>query len=420
MTSWASSETIARARALLALVRGELARLQDAAPADLRGDVVNPITGAVYAQNTACACAVFASAFVETGDPSWHTRARLAADRLAALNVFAGVDEPKWNRFGWHHNRGSLFTTGTLLDATWQAGPLLDHEPSKEEDRLLVEFVTSCRLSDGTFAHDTVRPGHQPASVQNTTAIALFLLQSVLVRTGGRDRVLDGACATALQSLAIGQREDGLWPYVYPRPVQRPALKSRRLRSVVQRVPFVRRHLVGSGDHSILFGDAVHHCLVLHYLAKTLALRSHRREAPMRAATLGWRWAAGLLKPTEGGGLRFDFDWEPPPTGFRYANFRDTSTYFLLLATLPVVVGLGIVSATEAGRVADGIVRHVESRLVGGHDFPTVISPYEGPRDVLRWMLPRVGEASAWKGALLAEFLQGAAGVGVATTETRA
>jgi hypothetical protein len=419
MTPWPSTETIARTRALLALVRDELARLQDAAPVDLRGDVVNPITGSVYAQNTACACAVFASAFAETGEASWQTRARLASDRLAAINVTAGVDEPKWNRFGWHHNRGSLFTTGTLLDAAWQAGPLLHQRPVAEEDRRLVEYVMSCRLPDGTFAHDSVRPGHHPASVQNTTAIALFLLQSVFARASGPDQSLESACRVALKSLVVGQRADGFWPYVYPEPAQRFALKRPSVGAVLERIPVIRRYAVGTGDRAITFGDAVHHCLVLHYLAKTMALRPQREEAPIRAVAAGWQWAVGLLRPSDGGGLRFDFDWEPAPTGFRYANFRDTSTYFLLLATLPVVVGLRIVSPREAGRVADGLVRHVERYLVGGSEFPTVIAPYEGPRDVLRWMLPRVGEASAWKGALLAEFLQGADGGGVATNGGR-
>ena len=106
---------------------------------------------------------------------------------------------------------------------------------------------------------------------------------------------------------------------------------------------------------------------------------------------------------TDDGALRFDFNWELVPSGFRYCNFRDTSTYFLILAMLPLLAELGV--EENGHKISAGLLLHIERSLLQGKAAITSIKPYESSNDVLRWILPRVGEASAWKGALLAEFV---------------
>jgi hypothetical protein len=139
-------------------------------------------------------------------------------------------------------------------------------------------------------------------------------------------------------------------------------------------------------------------------LAKSISLR---RSILTWDKTLikGWAWIHEHLVETEYGGLRFDFEWEPVPYSFRWGNFRDTSTYFLILATLPILTCLGITTEEECQRLSKGILVHVEERLLDGQRFSTSVLPYEGPDRIIRFVLPRVGEASAWKGALLAEYV---------------
>lgn len=387
------------------LVRDEVTNLQIVDGGTDHGRVVNPICEMPYAQNSACAGLVFATEFLQGGGEGWLTRARLALHRVIEESL-AGVDEPKWNRLGWHHNRGSLFVTGTLLDAAWQAEDILPGPRATHDLQPLVQYLQSCKLGGGSYAHDSIRPGHLPASVQNTTAIALFLMDSIVVRTGGdaqlvRDRDM------AIRSLINGQRSDGFWPYVEPNPIQRLAAKSPLVSRIAGRTPVARRYFIGTGDRSIFFGDAVHHCLVVFYAAKSLAMRPDAPSAGLEAVRRGWEWTKHFLIPTPDGGLRFDFEWEPRPSGFRHGNFCDTSTYFLILGMLPSLVRLGFMAPAEAERTARGILKHVEHALLGNGAYPTAIAPYEGPNEVLRLVLPRVGEASAWKAALLAEFILG-------------
>ena len=173
---------------------------------------------------------------------------------------------------------------------------------------------------------------------------------------------------------------------------------------------FVRRFRILRGyfysykrDASIFFGDAVHHCLTLYYLVKSIALREPTNSC-MQAITRGWAWIHKHLIKTKEGGLRFDFNWEPTPTGFRYCNFRDTSTYFLILAMLPFLANVGIIEK-DYHNIALDLLTHIESNLLESEGIYPSIKPYEGPREIIGFILPRVGEASAWKGALLAEFI---------------
>ena len=386
-------------------IRDELAQLQDLAKNEFTGQVVNPISGSVYSQNTGCAALVFVTEYIRNGDSLYLLRARRALESLQQIDVHSGLAEPKWNRIGWHNNRGSLFTTGTLLDVIWKTQNLLGNEASKEDLLPLLHYLETCKISPGLYSHDSVNAGQNQSCVQNTTAIALYLTEEIAIRNVELQNALIKDCNVTLHSLLKGQRDDGFWSYVFPDALQRTIHRFPRVRSFVSHLPIVRRYFLVSGDSSIFFGDAVHHCLVLYYFTKSLCVRQQPSSLSTQAVIRGWNWIENFLLETDYGGLRFDFSWEPTPTVFRYANFRDTSTYFLILAMLPLLVDLGIASREDYHRISNGILIHVERKLLQDTDSATSIKPYEGPDAVLKWILPRVGEASAWKGALLAEFI---------------
>jgi len=386
-----------------AYIRDELASLQDQAPKEMSGHIVNPVAGLPYAQNTGCAALVFATEHCRTNDSTWMFRAQKAVTALKRQSIHIGLDEPKWYRPGWENHRGSLFATGTLLDSYWRTLDLLGQQDDEQGMLQLLNYLSSCLIKPGLFAHDSIQPGHVPAAVQNTSAIALYLMEMVALQLGNNvDPILKQRDIT-LHFLLKGQRKDGFWPYIYPGTKQQLVYQSRGLRGLVLYTPYIRRYFFKHGDESIYFGDAVHHCLVLHYLAKSIDLRRSTLAWEQTLST-AWKWTREHLIETEYSGLRFDFDWEPIPHFFRWGNFRDTSTYFLILATLPILTRLSIIAESECKKVANGILIHIEKRLLDGQRFATSISPYEGADHIIRFILPRVGEASAWKGALLSEF----------------
>lgn len=386
-------------------IRDELAAQQDLAQDEWCGNVVNPISGAVYSQNTACAALVFAAEYVQTEDHGWLSRAGRAIESLKGENVLMGVDEPKWDRLGWQSNRGSLFATGTLLDALWKAMNILRMDPDEEGLPRLLEYLKTCRIKPGQYAHDSIVNRHKPVPVQNVTAIALYILESIASWSREPAGDILEECRHVMDSLIRGQREDGFWPYTCPDPVQRLTFHFPAVRSIVKNIPVLRRYIIGVGDGSILFGDAVHHCLVLFYFAKCIGMYHQHSSISEQTLKKGWNWIRDHLVEYRDGIVRFDFDWEPIPTGFRYANFRDTSTYFLILAMTPILTRLNVVNEEDGRHICDGILLHIEDRLLQSARSPTCIKPYEGPDEVLKWILPRVGEASAWKGALLAEYM---------------
>jgi hypothetical protein len=234
-------------------------------------------------------------------------------------------------------------------------------------------------------------------------AIAFYLLEEAAQRLGSVDNALLLERDMAERFLLHGQRQDGFWPYVYPGAMQQFVHRHQGLGEGIRRIPVLRRPFFKSGDESILFGDAVHHCLVLYYLAKASSLREPSSSV-RKAINAGWEWICSHVVDANGSGFRFDFDWEPVPSFPRYCNFRDTSTYFLILASLPHLADLAI-EGPEYNAFSSGICAHIESALLEQKGSHPAIRAYEGTSEELRFILPRVGEATAWKGALLADIV---------------
>lgn len=294
----------------------ELVFHQDLAPDEFRGQVVNPISGSIYTRDTAFAAQVFATEYHRTKDKKWLSRAKAALDSLLEMDIYGGLDEPIWNRCGWHYNKGSLATTGMLLDAVWEAMSLLDCKHEEEQWRRLFRYLEGCLVGPGLFAHDSVKPGKNPPAVQNTTAIALYLLEYAASKVKDANELILEERNLALRSLYKGQRIDGFWPYIYPGAMQQLVFRFPTMRPFVRRLPIVRRYFYKAGDASVFFGDSVHHCLVLYYFAKSILL--HEPNYPyVSVVNRGWEWIYSHLVETLDGCLRFDFDWEPKPTSPR-------------------------------------------------------------------------------------------------------
>jgi len=370
----------------------ELAQFQDQASAVARGQVVNAISGSPCGQDTGCAAKVFAVEYARTAKPQWRDRAEAALTAMDQADPYGGLPEPVWDVLGWHDNPGSVYVTGTTLDAIWSARRILGCELGLEQGRRLMDYLWTCRVGPGLFAHDTIRPGVKMPPIQNIAAFALYMMTVIEQAPSAADRPILSDRDPAIRHLLAGQRRDGLWPYHTQGLAGRLGL----------RCPLLARF--GRFNETWREADFMHHCLVLYYLGKTAAMRQHRRLVD--GVRLGWSFVRENLEPVGQDELRCRWSWEKRPWGPRYCNYSDTNTYFLILACLPVMRELGIVDQLEADRVGQGVVNHISRALLNEEGRHPSIRPAEGPVETIRCILPMVEQSVAWKGSLLADWLE--------------
>ena len=382
----------------------EMSVLQDeAAQMGCPGHVMNPVIRTVYYRETAFAAKVFAAEHRRTGENSWLQRAERALAALQQQDIYGGLSEPVWKPRGVRFKKGSIPATALLLDAFWDATEMLAKNPERENWPKLLAFLEACYLGHGLFAHDQVKPGasRRPSAVQNTAAMALLIMERAH-SSGVRHAFVEAERNAVRDALEKGQRSDGFWPYVFPGALQSFVFRSQLLRRGLRTRVF---RTLYPGDSSVLFGDAVHSCYVLYCLAKT-ALRG-RKEHHSDTILSGWKWVENHIVDGAEGGLRVDFEWEPVPTIPRYANFRDTTTYFLIMAIARMLENLALLPREESRRIVTGLSRHIEARLlVKEEDARICVNPYEGPQELIDNIYPRAAESVGWKGALLADIMR--------------
>jgi len=392
----------------------ELAHLQEQAPQEMRGHVVNPISNMVYYRDTAFAARVFATEYRLTGQHEWGQRARAAIDALFLLDLFSGFEEPIWNRYGWHWKKGSLPATAMLLDSLWTAmGQLgMEHEV-KDNSAKLLDYLQLCMIEPGLFAHDAIQGGARPVPVLNTTAMALLLMEYMVARgmSSAADRSrIEKYISKTRAILYRGQRPDGFWPYVYPNLVQRAGFNLWPIRLLTMRFQKVRHAILKSGDRSILFVDAVHNGYDLYFLIKSLLVRGMVDQADRTVIVRGWHAIRGRLVQPMDETVRYDFSDEPRLSSPRYCSFFSTSVYFLILAIIAMLEKLGI-DGPDLEDLGTGIVGYIENCLLERPGVYPCIRSNEGPEEFTRNILPHVGESVAFKGACLSDWMLRAAQV---------
>ena len=370
----------------------ELARLQDAAPAESPGAVINPVCGAPYVLDACCAAAVFAAEHRRTEDERWRERAVAAVRTIQSHEIFRGIDEPVWDALGWHNAPGSLPATGIAIDAYCYALKRLEL-PIEEDQVALLGFLSRCRTEMGGFVHNAPRPDEQKPEVQNATATALNLLD--LLR---REKILDGhslyaGLETTVSRLSRGQSASGFWPYHYPGARWKQAVNRPILNTVLR----PRRFFFYRGG-----GDITHHLMTLYFAAQYFSSTTARANAGM--LTTGWRWVEKRLVRGTDASVSIDWSEDPAPTSPQFSNTRDANAYFLILGVLPLLAALRIVDRDEFDAIAQGLMAHIDSRLISRVQTPCVV-PYEGPIETVKNILPMFEQSVAWKGRLMANIL---------------
>lgn len=372
----------------------ELAELQDQASPGEPGAVVNSICRMPYVVDTCSAARVFATEYRRTDDLRWRQRAESALAAARARGPLAGIAEPAWNVLGWHDVPECLSVTGMALDACWGAMDLLGSTAERFDAAPVLDFLLRCRGRHGGFAHNALAEGSTAPEVQNTTATALNILAHLAGDPNAAGHPLYRGLAAARARLREGQCSDGFWPYHHP---------GGRLRESLDRPPFNRILRPRRFFAYRRRGDVMHHLMTLHFAAGYFATSQCRTDIGMLESA--WNWIRKHLVRDTSGGLAFDWAPDVPPEWPVYSNSLDTNAYFLLIGTIPQLVTLDIATRNEAGSIADGVLAHVAAHLLPAHARPPCITPYEGPRELVRNILPMFEQSVAWKGCLLARYV---------------
>lgn len=376
-------------------ILSELTLHQDLAPKKLFGQVVNPICGIVYALDTACAAKAFAAEYCRTKNEEWLNRANAAIVGIPVSNLCEGLHEIIWDVLGWHNESGSLAATGMALDAIWDAIDLLDLSLMDEDYELLMTFLVGCNHGKGKFAHNTVKPGHYSNDVQNTNAVALYLLEYITKKSSSHlKHPLFKEKKYIIRHLCEGQKKDGYWPYIHP------GLHGKIIWTfpVFMKIPEIKRVFL-----NVDFGDIMHQAMTIYFFLKYIILSNNRKYIGIIAR--GWEWLEKHFINNHEKGLTINWDSEPVPAYPRYCNFRDTNTYFLILALLPNLVSCEIITNDKSVSIINSILRHINNNLLQIDGKIPCIIPHEGPPEILRNILPMFDQGVAWKGNFLADVV---------------
>ena len=372
----------------------ELADMQDSAPPQSRGFVVNPICGTPYLVDTCCAAAVFAAEYQRTDDRRWRARADDALRAARSGAVFRGISEPEWDSVnGWRDRPDSLPPTAIAVDAYLDAAARLELATDEDELWELLEFLRRCRTTKGGFAHNVCITGDE-LEVQNAAASVLYLLAQVPHGSRGEGHPLSAQVDSIAARLRRGQAASGFWRYYYPG-------RKVALREAVRRAALTVLRRSSTEPDAVWGGAVMHHLMTLYFAAKYSSFSSGDRRRVMVASA--WGWIRNRLVPSPDRGLAIDWSVELTPHSPEPSNGRDTNAYFLILGALPHLVSMGVVGKHESSEVGEALLAHVASNLTSEPGRTPCVTPHEGPPEIVANFLPMFEQSAAWKGALLAE-----------------
>lgn len=361
------------------------------------GSTRNPVVKTTYPREAAFSASILAANY-RTSSASHDLE--LANRNISFLNqkiTESGVifDEPIWTPRGENIRRGSLPATVYLFEALDAACIRLDKELFKNKHNIdLLKYLENCEIRQNIFAHDEIRDKNENLAhpVINTSLMAIWLRQQLTPANDNIEKIDN--------QLKKHQRNSGLWPYLYSRFLFERILDRFVLFPKKSKFILILRKLLK--DRSFFFSDFHHHAVCLQYYLKCSNTMSPKREKNIMKA---WHFIESkFLYNTNQ--ISLDFSWEPQPNFPRYSNFKDTTTYFIVMEILYLFHKRNIFSKDYVLEISEGFCAHILQNLIV--DTNTKISPripaYEGSIDEIELIFPRPAESVHHKGHLMSNM----------------
>lgn len=367
------------------------------------GSTVNPIVASIYYREAAFSANVLstnARLMDERSDENLAIRNfEFVANALEQYGVV--FDEPIWTPRGEGVRKGSLPATVYLFDALESACVNLHAEsPINKYEQPLSAYVGDCEMGANLFAHDALNAERMQFvhPVINTSLMANWI----------RSRVHATDTRSLIKLLSKNQREEGVWPYIFSEfSFERFLDKWRNLIPKSSSLIFLCLKLIK--DRSFFFADFHHHAVTLQYLLKVV---SHYGAEESKIVNKAWDFIVSHVRDRDSGSKALDFSWEPQPNFPRYSNFKDTTTYFIIMEVLFLLVNRGFVTKSYALDFCEGISEHILINLQAVDDNKLVpVLPYEGTQAEINLIFPRPAESVFHKGHLMANIVMLAADI---------
>jgi hypothetical protein len=361
------------------------------------GSTMNPVVKAKYYRETAFSASILATNSVINNN---------SEDRVIAEKNFAYVterlnrvgvvfDEPIWTPRGESLRKGSLPATVFLFEALELASKNLSRESQLDiYGKELMGYTEQCLMEDGWYAHDVIdkTSSVKNYAVINTTLMAVLI--KFLVTADKSEQLLD--------MLKSQQHQSGLWPYI---------VSGIRVERLLDRVAFlvpkanrIKKICVKLfKDRSFFFSDFLHHAVTLQYLLKTTP---ELNKKSIRLIRRGYSFIfKNIVEKDNSAAL--DFSWEPQPQIPRYSNFKDTTTYFVVIDILFLMQERGLITTAEAVSKANKLARHMLDHLCVKNRASGEITflPYEGTNQEIDLIFPRPAESIFHKGHLMCNMI---------------
>ena len=314
------------------------------------GSTVNPVVASIYYREAAFSANVLstnARLMDESSDEKLAIRnLEFVSNALEQYGVV--FDEPIWTPRGEGVRKGSLPATVYLFDALESSCVNLHAEsPIDKYEQPLSTYVGDCEMGANLFAHDVLNAEKMQFvhPVINTSLMANWI----------RGRVHATETRSLIKLLSKNQREEGVWPYIFSEFYSERFLD--KWRNFIPRsssLIFLCLKLIK--DRSFFFADFHHHAVTLQYLLKGV---SHYGAEESKIVNKAWGFITSHVHDRDLGSKALDFSWEPQPNFPRYSNFKDTTTYFIIMEVLFLLVDRGFATKSYALDFCEGISKHI-------------------------------------------------------------
>lgn len=298
-------------------------------------------------------------------------------------------DEPIWTPRGESLRKGSLPATVFLIEALTSSSNHLKHKnPILKYKAEISEYLNGCRNPNGLYSHDTIQGDGHSHNVINTTLMAEWL----------KAEFVDEKSKFNAAIISKSQLKSGVMPYLFPNfGFERYLDKLSSLVPGYKRLENILLRVLR--DKSFFFSDFLHHAVSLQYFLKLVDTPSKLELKIIRNAM---KFIETNLIFTDGM-CKLDFSWEPQPKVARYSNFKDTTTYFVLMEIYYFLHRKKLITREQFLENLKMLSKYVLANLLElDHKNNVVgIKPYEGTDEEINLIFPRPAESVFHKGHLM-------------------
>tara|TARA_B100000780_G_scaffold278245_1_gene251153 strand:- start:11392 stop:12567 length:1176 start_codon:yes stop_codon:yes gene_type:complete len=360
------------------------------------GATKNPVVEEVYVREAAFSSNILATNYlVNKIEDDLLVAKKNHSFVLSMISDGVTFNEPIWTPRGESLRKGSIPATIYLFEAMEKSSRKLNEDsPINNNKDDLSSYIESCYLGNNHYAHDTVdkKSNEKVYPVLNTTLMAEWM----------KFRITSKANKRLSKTLRKEQLKSGLWPYLVSTiPFEKMLDK---FSSILPKSSLLKTICLKIfKDKSLFFADFHHHVVTLQYFIKS---QDEFNKDEIKIINNGWTFIENNIKKSDSG-WSLNFSWEPQPNIPRYSNFKDSTTYFLIMDVLFLMYQKDILKKNDILNTANMLSKHMIKKL----SFKDKISgkwcflAYEGSDSEIELIFPRPAESIFHKAHLMSELI---------------